>query len=469
MALVQHTHRFAWTRPSIVRRLLVALLISTALLCAGVYAALVVRMQAPVVGSLDGELRTLAEAVHRMLASPSAPAALEATIAGASQLLIEADDIRSFRIWRSDGRLLAASSLAPKVDVPPGGEAGFYDIDTAAGTYRVYASWSRDRTYRVEVMQSQAQRQTALECMAGFQATTIGPVLAIGTPIFLFLTWLAVRAGLRPLLSLSDELASRAPDDLRPLRVPRLHVELEPVVQGLNTALSRLNGLLQREREFLVDAAHELRTPLSVVTTQAELVVQASDERERAEAARCLRAGARRTGRLVSQLLALARLESNAVEPVQPVNVADLVRDCLATFDSEARLRGIELSYEGPDELRVESPAGTLETVVNNLVGNAIRYGNAGGTVEVLVQVQSSREVLLSVRDDGPGIPTSDRERVFGRFQRGANPRANGSGLGLAIVAAAAKRMGASVTLGVGLRSRGVDISLRWRPAAMAT
>ena len=129
--------RFDWARPSIVRRLLAALLLSTALLCAGAYAALVLRMQAPGVGSLDGELRTLAEAVHRMLAAPSAPAALEASIAGASQLLIEADDIRSFRIWRRDGRLLAASALAPRVDVPPGTEAGFYDVETPAGTYRV--------------------------------------------------------------------------------------------------------------------------------------------------------------------------------------------------------------------------------------------------------------------------------------------------------------------------------------------
>jgi signal transduction histidine kinase len=469
MAPLSRIHRFAWTRPSIVRRLLVALLLSTALLCAGVYAALVLRMQAPVIGSLDGELRTLAEAVHRMLATPSAPAALEATIAGASQLLIEADDIRSFRIWRNDGRLLAASAQAPRLDVPPGAGAGFYDVDTATGTYRVYAAWSRDGTYRVEVMQSQAQRQAALVCMAGFQASTIGPVIAIGTPIFLLLTWLAVRAGLRPLLSLSDDLAARAPDDLRPLRVPSLHVELEPVVKGLNTALSRLSALLQREREFLVDAAHELRTPLSVVTTQAELVLHASGERERAEAVHGLRVGARRTGRLVSQLLALARLESNAVEPVQPTDMADLVRDCLAGLDAEARQRAIELSYEGPDELLVASPAGTLETVLINLVGNAVRYGNAGGTVEVRVQVEPTRDVLLSVRDDGPGIPARDRQRVFGRFQRGSDPRASGSGLGLAIVAAAAQRLGASVTLGDGLRGRGLDISLRWRPTAAAS
>ena len=327
------------------------------------------------------------------------------------------------------------------------------------------AAWSRDGTYRVEVMQSQAQRAAALVCMAGFQASTIGPVMAIGTPVFLLLTWLAVRAGLRPLLSLSDELAARAPDDLRPLRVPQLHAELEPVVQGLNTALSRLGALLQREREFLVDAAHELRTPLSVVTTQAELMMRANDDRERTEAAQRLHVGARRTGRLVSQLLALARLESTAVEPSQPTNMADVVRDCLAGLDTEARARTIDLSYDGPDELLVASPVGTLETVLNNLVGNAVRYGDAGGTVEVRLHVEPTRELLLSVRDDGPGIPAADRQRVFGRFQRGTDPRASGSGLGLAIVAAAAQRLGASVALGDGLRGRGLGISLRWKPA----
>lgn len=460
--------RVDWTRPSIVRRLLATLLLSTALLCAGVYVALVLRMQTPVVGSLDGELRTLADAVHRMLAAPSAPAALEATIAGASQLLIEADDIRSFRIWRRDGRLLAASALAPKVDVPQGTEAGFYDVDSPAGTYRVYAAWSRDGNYRVEVMQSQAQRHAALVCMVGFQASTIGPVLAIGTPVFLLLTWLAVRAGLQPLLSLSKELAQRAPDDLRPLRVPQLHAELEPVVQGLNAALSKLRALLQREREFLVDAAHELRTPLSVVTTQAELVVSARGEHERVEAVQRLRVGAHRTGRLVNQLLALARLESPVAEPAQATNVADVVRDCLAGFDAAARARGIELSYDGPDRLLVTTPAGTLETVLNNLVGNALRYGDAGGAIEVRVQSKSAHDVLLSVCDDGPGIPASDRQRVFGRFQRGVDARASGSGLGLAIVAAAAQRLGASVTLDDGLRGRGLAVNLRWQSARPA-
>lgn len=460
--------RSKWVRPSIVKRLLASLLLSTALLCAGVYTALVLRMLAPGIGSLDGELRSLAEAVHRMLATPSPPGALQAAIAGASQLMIEVDDIRGFRIWRRDGSLLAASTLAPRIALVPATHVGFHDADTPDGSYRVYVSWSPDGAYRVEVMQSQAQRRAALACMVGFQASTIGPVLAIGTPVFLLLTWLAVRAGLKPLLALSGELASRAPDDLRPLRVPRLHAELEPVVQGLNMALSRLGALLQRERDFLVDAAHELRTPLAVVTTQAELVVSARDEHGRSEAAQRLRAGARRTSRLVGQLLALARLESRAAEPLRPTNMADVVRDSLAGLEADARARSIELSYDGPDELLVACPVGTLETVLNNLVGNALRYGDRGGSVEVHVQVGPADEVFLSVRDDGPGIRAADRERVFQRFQRGTDPRASGSGLGLAIVAAAAGQLGATVALIDGLRGRGVGIGLRWRPATAA-
>jgi len=357
------------------------------------------------------------------------------------------------------GGRVARGDEAPDVDADPAAPDGFTDIGLDGRAHRLLRRWTPDRAYRVDVTQSIASREHTFDAVM-FSGDGLRPLL-VGVPLLLLPVWLAVHTGLRPLRRLSREIADRSPSDLRPLAVPAEYRELAPVVTELNATLARLQGLLDRERAFLADAAHELRTPLAVVSVQCDTLIQSRAPEDRDAAASCLRQGLARANRLVGQLLALARLEAGRPVAPAPVDVADVVRDTLAALAPAADVSGIELAYAGPDHHVLSCAPEALESVLDNLVGNAVRYGQPGGRVEVALSCDPAG-LHLAVRDDGPGIAPTERARVFERFHRGEGARASGSGLGLAIVASAARRLGARIEVGDGLGGRGVSIALRW-------
>lgn len=287
--------------------------------------------------------------------------------------------------------------------------------------------------------------------------------LLVAFPLVLLPVWLAVHTGLRPLRQLSRELAQRQGGNLEPLAVTAPHAELAPVVRELNATLARLRALLQRERNFLADAAHELRTPLAVIGAQRDLLQHSDSAEERRAAAARLDVGIARAGRLVGQLLALARFDADLAHDSVALDLADIARDCLAAHAALAAERGIDLSYAGPDQLPSHGPLQVFESITDNLVGNAIRYGRAGGRVELRLSRQDGC-LRLEVRDDGPGIAPSLRDTLFERFVRGPDTGASGSGLGLAVVRSAARRVGAQVEVGAGMGGQGVSFSVQWEP-----
>ena len=146
-------------------------------------------------------------------------------------------------------------------------------------------------------------------------------------------------------------------------------------------------------------------------------------------------------------------------------DIVDVTRDVLAAHSLDADQARVELGYTGPDSLVIETPGDAFESLLANLVSNAIRHGRAGGKVEVELLAGGRNGVTLCVRDNGPGIPQGERTRVFERFCRGRNAKAPGSGLGLAIVASAGQQLGASIELVNGIEGQGVEFQVRWRPA----
>lgn len=281
------------------------------------------------------------------------------------------------------------------------------------------------------------------------------PLLLLAFPLILLPLWLAVTRGLAPLNRLSRELRQRRPEDLSPLP-PALqqalrHRELQPLVQALQSLLGRLRGHLERERAFLDDAAHELRTPMAWISAQAHVLRRAEDADAREQAGRQLDAAVARASHLVEQLLALARMEAASAPVPQDLDLAEWLREQLLTFLPEAERSGIELSLDAPEHLpwRVEPQA--LASIVGNLIGNALRYAGRGAQLELqLLRDPAQPDVLeLWVKDDGPGIPPEAQGRLFQRFQRGpeGSTPVEGAGLGLAIVQQASLRLGASLSL----------------------
>jgi len=308
------------------------------------------------------------------------------------------------------------------------------------------------RHWKLRMVAPQRGVETFMARNAGF----IGEYLLLALPFVLLPVWFSVRHGLRPLQRFAQAIARRQPDDLRPLQEPPRHAELLPLAHALDDLLQRLRQRFERERVFVQDAAHEIRTPLAVVATQAHVMAHAAQPEQRAQAYEVLTQAISRASHVAQQLLTLATLDDAQQPPLREIDVAQAARGILAQLAPHALARCIDLSLEAPDRLptRLDEPA--FVSALQNLVDNAIRYGREGGKVVVTLRGDGER-IVLHVQDDGPGIPGTDHALVFERFYRGAAGDVPGSGLGLAIVKQAALRMGGRATVTPGLeRSRGV-------------
>jgi two-component system sensor histidine kinase TctE len=263
------------------------------------------------------------------------------------------------------------------------------------------------------------------------------------------LVWYGVARGLAPLTSLRGEIESRSHRDLSPLPEERAPQELRPLIRAMNDLLSRLDAALAAQQRFIADAAHQLRTPLAGIKTQTELALRQAGSDEARSTLAQLHAATEQTTRLVNQLLSLARAEPGEKQehPTAPLDLVELVRETTTEWVPRALERNIDLGFDGPEEsITVEGNFFLLKEMLNNLLDNAIRYTQPGGQVTARVASRDA-EVVLSVEDNGPGIPESERERVFERFYRVLGTGVEGSGLGLAIVREIALSHGATVAL----------------------
>jgi len=343
------------------------------------------------------------------------------------------------QIWSVDGRAIYASRQHS--ELPSRALLGFADIGAGGRTWRTFSVAARDRV--IQVAQPLAIRQ---RLAASAALRSVAPLLVVVPLMLLLAGWLVTRA-LAPLRRLSAELRARDARSLAPLRTAGLPDEAVPLVGGLNALLERLAAALDAQRAFVADAAHELRSPLTALKLQLELLRRSTDASTRAEATAQLAGGIERAVRLVEQLLALARSEPDAPAARVRLDLAELARTTLAGLAALAASRGSTLSLQAAAPVWLDGEAAGLAALVRNLVDNALQHAPRGARVEVEVRHEGGARALLRVDDSGPGIPAADRARVFDRFyRRGDND--TGSGLGLAIVHAVARRHGGEVTLG---------------------
>ncbi|MFG6441936.1 sensor histidine kinase [Roseateles sp. LKC17W] len=283
--------------------------------------------------------------------------------------------------------------------------------------------------------------------------------LLYGLPLLALPLWLLFRLGFAPLQRIGAQISARSAQDLTPLPATR-YVELAPLVGAVNSLMARLQQRLDREHEFLADAAHELKTPLAVIQLGAEGLDQ-PDPRARDESRERLRLGVQRATHTVHQLLALARSGADTLDLSKTRHdLVDLVRERVALAVGLALQRQIELALEAPEQITMWLNRESLCSLIDNLVDNAVKYSPAGGHVTVTL-ADVGEQVVLTCSDQGPGIPAELRERVFERFVRlaGGQP-CHGSGLGLTIVERAAAQHGATVALLDGPQGRGLTVQV---------
>jgi len=279
----------------------------------------------------------------------------------------------------------------------------------------------------------------------------------VGLPLLALLVWLAIGWSLRPLKQMAALIKSRSPGNLSPLALARLPQELEPMAAALNRLLQQLNAQLEREKRFLADAAHELRTPLAVLRIHAQNAIDAPTATDRAESLRQLVQGVDRSTRLAAQLLTLARLEPNAVQfSVESLDLHVFVRNELAEIIPLALERGQTLTLLADDtaDHRIDADRTSIGALVQNLVANAIQYTPEGGRVRVVLQAAPDH-VTLQVQDSGRGVPDAMKTKLFERFVRGE--AGTGAGLGLSIVQRVVELHRGTIALG-DARLGGLDV-----------
>lgn len=363
--------------------------------------------------------------------------------------------------WTSDGRRVFSSD--PRVAIPFMGQEALSHVRVEQEDWIVYTDVSANGVAQA------AQRASARQATAAESASKI-VLPMLGLIVFVAgLMILALRRGLRPLDLTAQDVAQRSASSLAPIGVAEVPREVEPLVAAINALMSRLAVSLSGQRRFLADAAHELRTPVTALRLQLQLLKAARDEPSRVEALAALEGGISRTQRLVEQLLHVARFEPDAEAlRSEPVDLSQLARSAVGEMCVKAEHLGIDLGAAGESGVAVRADAAQLKLLLNNLIENALRYTPSGGVVDVEAGWLDDR-AAVKVIDNGPGIAAAERDRVFARFYRSGKAEAQardpgGSGLGLAIVKAIADRHGATVSLHTAPSGQGLEVRVVFAP-----
>jgi two-component system sensor histidine kinase TctE len=379
-------------------------------------------------------------------------------------VLLHADTAeRGFhQVLGTRGELLSGDRDLPVPAQPAVDELYFRDDELHGVSVRVAYRWVSLGPGRPRVL---VQLGETLERRAQLATEIVKAVLLpefVILPLAVLLVWFALSRALAPLNALQQRIRARASDDLSPIDGREAPEEVAPLVAAINDLLARQHSAMQTQKRFLADAAHQLKTPLAGLRTQAELAQREMDRGDLVPVRKSLQQMAQASqsaARMVNQLLAMARADARGLAAQrETVELDVLAKDVVRDFVPRALDKRIDLGYEGPDAGAGGRPAGSatrvlghptlLRELIVNLVDNALHYTPAGGWVTLRVLADPfGQVVVLQVEDSGPGIPAAERELVFQPFYRALGSAVEGSGLGLAIVAEVARQHGASVVL----------------------
>ncbi|MDQ3060369.1 MAG: ATP-binding protein [Pseudomonadota bacterium] len=339
----------------------------------------------------------------------------------------------AFQVFH-EGRLTMRSANAPVTPMVRSGkpfDTGFHTVQIKGTDWRVFSAHVAERDVQVYVGELATSRSDILWAVL---RSVLWP-MALALPLLGAALWWAVSRGVKPLRQAGLALAERQPQALYPLVIDGAPSEMAPMVEALNSLFERIATLLESERRFTADAAHELRTPIAAIRAQAQVAMGEADDALRRHALQGTLEGCDRAIRLVEQLLTLARLEGSAASAMAAVDLRAMARRVVADIAPKAIAKHQRLEFDaqadGPCTLAGNETL--LAVLVRNLVDNAVRYSPPGARVQVTVQQQAG-QVVLSVEDSGPGLAEADLERLGERFFRVPGSAESGSGLGWSIV-----------------------------------
>lgn len=444
------------------RRLLLLLLLATPVVWVGAMAVSFFSAQHEINELFDTELVRLARQLQATLPStnldaPTDTSSMPAPLAG-KEGDAEPKDLL-LAVWDRNGRLVLVDREGLLMPYLPG-QKGFVELMLAERPWRAYYLPSPSGRWLVAAGQRHKERRELV------LALTAGPLLPwlLTLPVLLLVMAVGLKRVLRPVAALSAELECRAADDLKPLRGTDLPADLRPLVDAMNAQFERTADLLQRERRFTADAAHELRTPLAALQAQWDAARLSPDSTTAVDTLAKLGQGLARLSRLVTQMLQLSRVEHlNSIHPQIEVDWVALVGEVLSDVLPLAERRHVELGCEWPEggaaPLPLRGAPPLLAAMLRNLIDNGLRYSPAGGHLTLRFGPDT-----LDILDDGPGVPAEQLARLGDRFYRPAGQVESGSGLGLSIVRRIAELHDLAVDWGARDDAPGFRVRLRRKP-----
>jgi len=336
----------------------------------------------------------------------------------------------NFQVWTYDGKLLLHTNDVSKTPLTTNTN-GFSDQFINNNKWRVFTT-SNDKTKIRTVL---AERYGTRNELGHLIAQDDFYIMLLTFPLSGLLIWIIISRGLDSLDKVAEEVSNRAPTYLEPVNIAVIPEEIKPLIDELNKLFFRLKEGFEREKRFTADAAHELRTPLAGIKTQAQIALNTKDLDEKNNAIYKLLASVNRATHIIQQLLTMSRLVSDAegVNELIDINLPKITREVLANLATSAIEKNIELELQANESIPTFTGNPTsISIIVQNLVDNAIRYSNENS--EVIVKIyHKENDIVFEVHDNGPGIPKELRTRVFERFFRILGNKSPGSGLGLAI------------------------------------
>ncbi|WP_214474798.1 sensor histidine kinase [Mesorhizobium sp. dw_380] len=389
---------------------------------------------------LVGSARAIAEQVAMV------DGVLDATVPPAAIEMFDTGDRDSvyYRVETAGGRLLTGYPDLPKAPQHASVEAPYRDHRLRVQTLgHAVIGAGADSPITVTVGVTLAGHDAMVKRL-WFSAFAQQLALVAIAGVFVLL---GLRRGLAPLIRLRDAVRSPSRSDLDPVEVPGAQSEIRPLIDALNAYMDRVRAQMAAQRRFIANAAHQLRTPLALLSTQASYALRETIPDARQEALVALQASSGKLARLAEQLLTLSRAEPGSRRPrADRIDLTEAARQVLETHAPNAIARKIDLGLDENGPVPVVGDGTMLREMIVNLVDNALRYSQAGGSVTVRLAAIDG-EAVLTVADDGPGIPVDERDHVFERFYRIAGSAEEGSGLGLAIVREVVENAGGRVTL----------------------
>ena len=376
----------------------------------------------------------------------------------------------AFQFWH-EGMLVLRSAHAPAEPMSTLAR-GFETRRIGDDAWRVFATRGKESDMQVFVGERIEARDEILDALIG----NLFMPLALVLPLLALALWWAVRVGLAPLRQLAAVLHRREPQALDTLHLPTSFVEMAPLLESLNRLFERIAELLEQERRFNADAAHELTTPIAAIRAQAQVALRESDATLRQHALRATLAGCDRASHLVAQLLQLSRIESAADTDTDTdpetgasraaLDLSALTRSVLADLNPAARARHQSIELDAPAHCSARGDATLLGVLMRNLVDNAIRYSPPGTPILVTISAgQPGTAPSWQIDDGGPGLGDADLTRLGERFFRVLGHDAPGSGLGWSIVRRIARALGLTLQAERSHKLGGLAVRLSW-PAA---